>query len=151
MESADVKKVNARWKHWSLGIFVGLIWLTHFWSACWFVTHHEVIEAEVRARHDHLFPSRMHGWDCLVVTYVDIDGKTAERRVEWRATWAPTTPKVALWRARSGLTKLGPASYFEAFWVETWLLYLAAFIASLIGGAIAYYRAKTWFLRTKSR
>jgi len=149
--SVDVKKVNERWKHWFLGIIVALAWVTHFWSACWFVAHHEVIEAEVRERHDHLFPSRRHGWDCLEVTYVDVDGKPTQRRIQWRATWAPKTPKVELWRASSGLTKFGPASYVEAFWVEAWMLYLTAFLASLIGGTIACYHAKNWLLRAKGR
>ena len=99
--SVDVKKVNERWKHWFLGIIVALAWVTHFWSACWFVAHHEVIEAEVRERHDHLFPSRRHGWDCLEVTYVDVDGKPTQRRIQWRATWAPNSPAMSSCPARA--------------------------------------------------
>ncbi len=147
--AVDIKKVNERWAKWSLGVFVGLLWIGHLWSACWFVTHHEVVQAEVLERHDHLFPSRRHGWNCLVVTYVDVDGKPARRRIEWRATWAPKTPTIQLWRGTSGL--IGPASYVEAFWVEAWSLYLLGSITAVIGGAIAYYRAKTWWLRGKKR
>ena len=147
--AVDVKKVNARWAKWALGIFVFLLWLTHFWSACWFVTHHEVIRAEVLERHDHLFPSRFHGWDCLVVTYVDVDGKPDRRRIEWRATWAPKSSQVELWRGTSGLIRVGPASHAEAFWVEAWAFYLLAFITTLIGGAIACYRAKAWWVGRK--
>jgi hypothetical protein len=149
--AVDVKKVNERWAKWSLGVFAGLLWIGHLWSACWFVTHHEVVQAEVLERHDHLFPGRRHGWDCLVVTYVDVDGKPAQRRIEWRATWAPKTRTIQLWRGTSGLIPIGPASYVEAFWVEAWALYLLGFITALIGGAIAYYRAKTWWLRGKKR
>jgi hypothetical protein len=149
--AVDVKKVNERWAKWSLGGFVGLLWIGHLWSAGWFVTHHEVVQAEVLERHDHLFPGRRHGWDCLEVTYVGGDGKPDRRRIEWRATWAPRTPMVELWRGTSGLITIGPASYVEAFWVEAWALYLLGFITALVGGAIACYRAKAWWLRRKKR
>lgn len=58
---------------------------------------------------------------------------------------------VELWRGTSGLITIGPASYVEAFWVEAWALYLLGFITALVGGAIACYRAKAWWLRRKKR
>jgi len=144
----DVKKVNERWKRWSIGIFVAMLWVGHLGTATWFVTHRETIKADVLERHDHLFPTSgrgrhgRHGWSCLDVTYVNAGGQVDRKVVAWRASRPPKTTPVELWRADSGLFELGPASYAEAFWVEVWLLWLAAFIGALILAGKAYDRLR---------
>lgn len=140
--AADVAKMNERWKKGCLLVFVAALWLFHITTAGWFVAHSEPTEAEVLKRDERLFPGKRKGWANLQVSYVRADGKTDITTVRWRVTTAPAGTKIPVWRARSGLIEVGPASWAEAFYVETLLGYLALFIGVLLGGYLGFAKLK---------
>ncbi len=100
---------------WVLGSVIAILWLAHLGTAIWFVTQSEVIEGRVIERHQHLFPSKRHGWECLKVVHMDQPGKRAVTSIQYNATDAPQSDVVSLWQARSGLISPGAASFAEAF------------------------------------
>ena len=134
--ATDVAKMNERWKKGCLLVFIAALWLFHITTAVWFVAHSETTEAEVLKREERLFPGKRQGWANLQVSYVRADGKPDITTVRWRVTSAPAGTKIPVWRARSGPIEVGPASWAEAFYVETLLGYLAVFFGILLGAAI---------------
>jgi hypothetical protein len=140
--ATDVAKMNERWKKGCLLVFVAALWLFHITTAGWFVAHSEPTEAVVLKREERLLPGKRKGWANLQVSYVRADGKTDVTTVRWRVTPAPTGTKIPVWRARSGLIEVGPASWAETFYVETLLGYLALFIGTLLGGYLGFAKLK---------
>ena len=140
--ATDVAKMNERWKKGCLLIFVAALWLFHITTAVWFVAHCEPTEAEVLKREERLLPGKRKGWANLQVSYVRADGKPDITTVRWRVTTAPAGTKIPVWRARSGLIKVGPASWAETFYVETMMGYLALFIGVLLGGYLGFSKLK---------
>ncbi|MEK0438201.1 MAG: hypothetical protein RL444_459 [Verrucomicrobiota bacterium] len=140
--AADIAKINARWKKGCLLAFVAALWLFHITTAVWFVAHCEPTEAEVLKREERLLPGKRKGWANLQVSYVRADGKPDITTVRWRVTTAPAGTKIPVWRARSGLIKVGPASWAETFYVETMMGYLALFIGVLLGGYLGFSKLK---------
>lgn len=128
----DVAKVNARWKKGCLLAFVAALWLFHITTAVWFVARCELTEGAVLKRAEKSF-FRKRGWSRLEVAYVDAQGKDVRDTVVWHVTPAPPGEKIPLWRADTGLTKVGPASLAEAFFVETLMGYVALFVGIIYG------------------
>ena len=126
-----IAKTKARWKAGLIITFAGGIWLFHITTAVWFATHCELTEGLVLKREERSF-CRKRGWAKLEVAYVDAQGKNVRETVVWHVTPPPPGQKIPLWRADTGLTKVGPASLAETFFFETLLAYVALFIGAML-------------------
>ncbi len=128
----DIAKVDARWKKGMVIAVAGALWLFHITTAVWFATHCETTEGLVLKREERSF-FRKRGWAKLEVSYPDATGKVVAETIRWHVTPPPPGQKIPLWRADTGLTKVGPASLAETFFFETLMGYVALFVGIIFG------------------
>ena len=137
----DVLKVNARWKTGLMIAFVAALWLFYFTAAVWFAVESVPTEAVVLKRVErHRF--RKGSWAQLEVTYADADGKPAIATIHWHVTPPPQGEKIPIWRADSGLNKVGPASFAETFFIETLIGYVALAMGMILLVAFGFTKWK---------
>jgi hypothetical protein len=129
----DVVKVNARWKLGLMIAFAGGLWLFHLTTAVWFAAHSVPCEAVVTQREEQPYRIRKRFWAKLEVAYADANGRIITETVLWRITPPPAGQKITVWRADSGLIKVGPASWAEAFFFETMVACIALFLGAMLG------------------
>jgi hypothetical protein len=116
---------EARWVRRAFPWIMLCLWLFHLWTAVWFLTHSEVVEAKVLRRTDYSFPGKQHGFSKLEVSYPEPDGKIRIATVNWHATHAPEGERVRIRHAHSGLRDIAPASVLECFWFEAGMALIA--------------------------
>ena len=136
-----VARTKARWKQGLLIAFAGGLWLFHFTTAVWFAAESEPTEAVVLKRVERSI-LRKRGWAQLEVTYTDASGKPAIATIHWHVTLPPPGEKIPIWRADSGLTKVGPASLAETFFVETLFGYVSLAIGIVLLVAFGFTKWK---------
>jgi hypothetical protein len=129
----DVVKVNARWKTGLMIAFAGGLWLFHLTTAMWFAAHSVPCEAVVTQREEQPLRIRRRFWAKLEVAYADANDRIITETVLWHITPPPAGQKIIIWRADSGLIKVGPASWAEAFFFETMVACIALFLAAMLG------------------
>ena len=64
-----------------------------------------------------------------------VDGRIITETVLWHITRPPLGQKITIWRADSGLIKVGPASWAETFFFETMLGCIALLLGAILGVA----------------
>lgn len=126
-------KVNARWKTGLMIAFAGGLWLFHLTTAVWFAACSVPCEAVVTQREEHPRLIRKRFWAKLEVAYADANGRIITETVLWHITRPPAGQKITVWRADSGLIKVGPASWAETFFFETMLGCIALFLGAMLG------------------
>lgn len=132
----DVEKVNARWKTGLMIAFAGGLWLFHLTTAVWFAAHSVPCEAVVtQRREEQPFRIRKRFWAKLEVAYADANGRIINETILWHITQPPPGQKITVWRADSGLIKVGPASWAETFFFETMLACIALLLGAMLGVA----------------
>jgi hypothetical protein len=130
-----VAKINARWKVSLMIAFAGSLWLFHLTTAVWFVAHSVPCEAVVTQREEPPYRIRKRFWAKLEVAYADGNGRIITETVLWHITRPPLGQKITIWRADSGLIKVGPASWAETFFFETMLGCIAVLLGAMLGVA----------------
>ena len=130
-----VAKINARWKVSLMIAFAGSLWLFHLTTAVWFVAHSVPCEAVVTQREERPYRIRKRFWAKLEVAYADGNGRIITETVLWHITRPPLGQKITIWRADSGLIKVGPASWAETFFFETMLGCIAVLLGAMLGVA----------------
>ena len=129
-------KVNARWKVGLMIAFAGGLWLFHLTTALWFAAHSVPCEAVVtQRREEQPFRIRKRFWAKLEVAYADANGRIINETILWHITQPPPGQKITVWRADSGLIKVGPASWAETFFFETMLACIALLLGAMLGVA----------------
>ena len=132
----DVEKVNARWKTGLMIAFAVGLWLFHLTTAVWFAAHSVPCEAVVtQRREEQPFRIRKRFWAKLEVAYADANGRIINETILWHITQPPPGQKITVWRADSGLIKVGPASWAETFFFETMLACIALLLGAMLGVA----------------
>jgi len=133
--SDAIAKINARWKVGLMIAFAGSLWLFHLTTAVWFVAHSVPCEAVVTQREERPYRIRKRFWAKLEVAYADANGRIITETVLWHITRPPLGQKITIWRADSGLIKVGPASWAETFFFETMLGCIALLLGAILGVA----------------
>jgi hypothetical protein len=136
-----VAKTNARWKKGLLVFFVASLWLFYFTTAVWFAVESKPTEAVVLKRVERSI-LRKGSWAQLEVAYTDADGKPALATIHWHVTPPPPGVKIPIWRADRGLTKAGPASLAETFFIETLFGYVALAMGMILLVAFGFAKWK---------
>jgi hypothetical protein len=133
--SDAIAKINARWKIGLMIAFAGSLWLFHLTTAVWFVAHSVPCEAVVTQREERPYRIRKRFLAKLEVAYADANGRIITETVLWHITRPPLGQKITIWRADSGLIKVGPASWAETFFFETMLGCIALLLGAILGVA----------------
>jgi hypothetical protein len=131
----DIVKVNARWKTGLMIAFAGGLWLFHLTTAVWFAACSVPCEAVVTQREEQPYRIRKRFWAKLEVAYADANGRIITETVLWHITRPPAGQKITVWKAESGLIKVGPASWAETFFFETMLGCIALLLGAMLGVA----------------
>jgi hypothetical protein len=136
-----IAKTNARWKLGLLLAFAGALWLFHLTTAVWFVAHSVPCEGVVMRREEHTL-RRKRFWAKLEVAYADANGRPVTGTIRWQITPPPVGQKITVWRADSGVIKVGPASWVETFFFETMIGFLALCVGAVFVGAKIFLKPK---------